>query len=95
MVCSEKELGLSDDHTGILLLDPEAPVGTPLLDVLGDTVLEVELTPNLARVNCVLGLAREVAALTGWSVLNVRMRAFRARRKAAQLASHLRDELEP
>lgn len=39
--------------------------------------------------------ASEVAALTGWSVLNVRMRAFRARRKASQLASHLRDELEP
>ena len=38
--------------------------------------------------------ASEVAALTGWSVLNVRMRAFRARRKASQLASHLRDELE-
>jgi phenylalanyl-tRNA synthetase beta chain len=65
MVCSEKELGLSDDHTGIVLLDPEAPVGTPLPDVLGDTVFEIELTPNLARVNCVLGLAREIAALTG------------------------------
>jgi phenylalanyl-tRNA synthetase beta chain len=65
MVCSEKELGLSDDHTGILLLDPQAPVGTPLPDVLGDTVFEIELTPNLARVNCVLGLAREIAALTG------------------------------
>ena len=39
--------------------------------------------------------ASEVAALTGLSALNVRMRAFRARRKANQLASHLRDELEP
>jgi phenylalanyl-tRNA synthetase beta chain len=65
MVCSEKELGLSDDHTGVLILDPQAPVGRPLQDVLGDTVLEVELTPNLARANCILGLAREVAALTG------------------------------
>jgi phenylalanyl-tRNA synthetase beta chain len=65
MVCSEKELGLSDDHTGVILLDPTAPVGRPLQDVLGDTVLEVELTPNLAYANCVIGLAREVAALTG------------------------------
>ena len=65
MVCSEKELGLSHEHTGVLILDPQAPVGRPLQDVLGDTVLEVELTPNLARVNCLLGLAREVAALTG------------------------------
>src|SRR2546422_411712 len=72
MVCSEKELGLSDDHTGVLILDPTAPVGRPLQEVLGDTVLEVELTPNLAYANCVIGLAREVAALTGQ-----RLRAWR------------------
>jgi phenylalanyl-tRNA synthetase beta chain len=65
MVCSEKELGLSDDHTGVIILDPTAPVGRPLQDVLGDTVLDVELTPNLAYANCIIGLAREVAALTG------------------------------
>jgi phenylalanyl-tRNA synthetase beta chain len=65
MVCSEKELGLSDDHTGVIMLDSTAPVGRPLQDVLGDTVLEVELTPNLAYANCIIGLAREVAALTG------------------------------
>jgi phenylalanyl-tRNA synthetase beta chain len=65
MVCSEKELGLSDDHTGVIILDPTAPVGRPLQDVLGDTVLDVELTPNLAYANCIVGLAREVAALTG------------------------------
>src|SRR6185295_5925253 len=72
MVCSEKELGLSDDQTGVIILDPTAPVGRPLHDVLGDTVLEVELTPNLAYANCVIGLAREVAALTGQ-----RLRAWR------------------
>ena len=65
MVCSEKELGLSDDHTGVIILDPDLPVGQPLKDALGDTVLDVELTPNLARANCIVGLAREVAALTG------------------------------
>jgi phenylalanyl-tRNA synthetase beta chain len=65
IVCSEKELGLSDDHTGVMILDPTVPVGRPLQDVLGDTVLEVELTPNLAYANCIIGLAREVAALTG------------------------------
>jgi phenylalanyl-tRNA synthetase beta chain len=53
----------------VLILDADAPVGQPLQDVLGDTVLEIELTPNLARVNCILGLAREVAALTGQRVL--------------------------
>jgi phenylalanyl-tRNA synthetase beta chain len=65
MVCSEKELGLSDDHSGVIILEPTAPVGRPLQDVLGDTVLDIELTPNLAYANSVVGLAREVAALTG------------------------------
>jgi phenylalanyl-tRNA synthetase beta chain len=64
MVCSEKELGLSDEHEGILLLeDPNMPPGTPLQDVLGDVVLEVEFTPNLARCFSILGVAREIAAL--------------------------------
>ena len=70
MICSEKELGLSDDHEGILILDPMAPVGQPLQDYLGDAVLEVELTPNLARAHCIVGMAREVAALTGQSLLS-------------------------
>jgi phenylalanyl-tRNA synthetase beta chain len=64
MVCSEKELGLSDEHEGIMTLPPDAPVGAPLREYLGDTVLELEITPNLAHVFSVLGVAREVAALT-------------------------------
>ncbi len=65
MVCSDKELGLSDEHDGIILMhdDPGFAPGTPLQDVLGDVVLEVELTPNLARTFSILGIAREVAAL--------------------------------
>ena len=65
MVCSEKELGLSDEHTGILILPENAPVGTPLADYLGDVVLDLDLTPNLARCFSITGVAREVAALTG------------------------------
>ncbi|MCZ6873912.1 MAG: phenylalanine--tRNA ligase subunit beta [bacterium] len=68
MVCSEKELGLSDEHTGVLILDPQAPVGQPLQDVLGDTVLDIDLTPNLARASCIIGMAREIAALTNQSL---------------------------
>jgi phenylalanyl-tRNA synthetase beta chain len=64
MVCSEKELGLSDEHTGILLLDEDAPVGTPVVDYMGDIVLDFDLTPNLARCFSIIGIAREVAALT-------------------------------
>ncbi len=65
MVCSEKELGISEDHEGIMILENDAPVGVPLQDYLGDTVLELDLTPNLARCFSIVGVAREVAALTG------------------------------
>ena len=65
MVCSALELGLGDDHEGILVLDPDAPLGAPLIDHLGDTVLDIEVTPNRPDCMSVLGVAREAAALTG------------------------------
>ncbi len=68
MLCSEKELGISDNHEGILILDPDAPVGAPLVDVLGTAVLDIDLTPNVARCASMIGVAREVAALTGRQV---------------------------
>lgn len=63
MACSEKELGLSGEHEGIILLPVNAPVGMSLADYMGDAVLEMDLTPNLARDLNVIGVAREVAAL--------------------------------
>jgi phenylalanyl-tRNA synthetase beta chain len=68
MVCSEKELGISDSHEGIMVLPPEAPMGSPLADFLSDTVLDLEVTPNRPDLLSVIGVAREVAALTGKSV---------------------------
>ena len=68
MVCSEKELGLGEAHEGILVLSPEAPVGAPLSEVLGDTVFDFDLTPNRPDLFSMLGIAREVAALTGQKV---------------------------
>ncbi len=65
MVCSEKELDLSDEHTGIIILPDDAPVGMPLQDYLGDTVLNIEINPNIARCLSIVGVAREIAALTG------------------------------
>lgn len=65
MVCSEKELGISEEHEGIILLDDDAPVGMPLADYMGDVVLTVKINPNMARNASILGIAREVAALTG------------------------------
>jgi phenylalanyl-tRNA synthetase beta chain len=65
MVCSEKELGISDSHEGIMVLPSEAPLGTPLADFLGETVFDLEVTPNRPDLLSVIGVAREVAALTG------------------------------
>ncbi len=65
MACSEKELGISDEHEGIILLDQDAPTGMPLADYLGDAVLDIAITPNIARAANILGVAREVAAITG------------------------------
>ena len=65
MVCSARELGLGDDHEGILILDAAAPVGTPLQEYLGDTILELDLKPNRSDCLAMLNVAREVAALTG------------------------------
>jgi phenylalanyl-tRNA synthetase beta chain len=63
MVLSEKELGLGEDHDGILLLDGALPVGAPLSEALGETVLLLELQPNRPDCLGVVGIAREVSAL--------------------------------
>ncbi len=71
MACSEKELGISDEHEGIILLDADAPAaGTPLADYLGDIVLDIAITPNMARIASIHGVAREIAALTGAELRN-------------------------
>ncbi|WP_442592294.1 phenylalanine--tRNA ligase subunit beta [Parapusillimonas sp. JC17] len=67
MLCSARELGLSQDHAGLLVLGDDAPVGASLRDALDldDTVFELKLTPNRADCLSILGVAREVSALTG------------------------------
>ncbi len=65
MICSEKELGISDDHEGVIILDEDAPVGVPLAEYMGDAVLDITIIPNIARAASILGVAREIAALTG------------------------------
>ncbi len=64
MVCSVKELGLGDEHDGILVLPEDAPVGVPLAEYMPDDVLDIEVTPNRGDCLSVLGIAREVAAIT-------------------------------
>jgi phenylalanyl-tRNA synthetase beta chain len=65
MVCSDKELGISEEHEGIIFLGDDAKAGMPLADYMGDAVFNVAITPNIARDANIYGVAREVAALTG------------------------------
>lgn len=64
MLCSAAELGLSDDHSGILVLDADAALGAPVVEALGraDVVFELEITPNRPDCMGMVGVAREVAA---------------------------------
>jgi len=67
MLCSARELGISDEGGGLLELPADAPVGRDLRDYLqlDDVLLELKMTPNRADCLSILGLAREVAALMG------------------------------
>jgi phenylalanyl-tRNA synthetase beta chain len=67
MLCSARELKLSDDHGGLLELDAAAPVGQDVREVLrlDDAIFTLKLTPNLAHALSVYGVARELSALTG------------------------------
>jgi phenylalanyl-tRNA synthetase beta chain len=67
MLCSARELQLSDDHGGLLELAPDAPIGRDIREhlQLDDTLLTLKLTPNLAHCLSVYGVARELSALTG------------------------------
>jgi phenylalanyl-tRNA synthetase beta chain len=70
MLCSARELGLSEDHAGLLELPPDAPVGQDVREFLAldDTLFTIKLTPNRSDCLSVAGIAREVAALTGLPV---------------------------
>ncbi len=67
MLCSERDLGLSEDHRGLMVLDPDQAVGRELAEALNleTQVLEVSITPNRGDALSILGMAREVAALLG------------------------------
>ena len=66
MCMSDYELGIADESEGIIILDDsDPPPGTPLQDVLSEIVVELDILPNMARCLSMIGIAREVAALTG------------------------------
>jgi len=64
MVCSEKELGISERHEGIMVFPEEAPIGMPLNEYLGNVIFDFDITPNRPDCLSVVGIAREIAALT-------------------------------
>jgi phenylalanyl-tRNA synthetase beta chain len=94
MLCSAEELGLPGDGDGILILAADAAIGAPLIAHLGieDVVLEIAVTPNRGDCLSILGIARELAALSG-----ARLRRHRARLRergeatAAQIAVRIDD----
>ncbi len=65
MLCSGDELRLTGDGDGILILPADAPLGVPLVDLYGDVILDIDVKPNRGDALSILGLAREVAAITG------------------------------
>ncbi|NTV12087.1 MAG: phenylalanine--tRNA ligase subunit beta, partial [Zoogloea sp.] len=67
MLCSARELGISEESEGLLVLPADAPVGSSIRDYLGldDTLYTIKLTPNRADCLSLAGVAREVAAITG------------------------------
>ena len=67
MICSERELGLGEDASGIMVLDSNLQLGTPLAEALelDDVIFDIGITPNRADCLSVIGIAREVAALFG------------------------------
>ena len=70
MLCSPIELGLGEEASGLLILSPDAKVGTPIADLFpADTILDVEITPNRGDLLSHFGLAREIAALTNKEIV--------------------------
>jgi phenylalanyl-tRNA synthetase beta chain len=69
MLCSPQELGMSSDVEGLLILPEDAPVGVPFAQFLGragsDVIYDLEITPNRPDLNSLIGIAREISAITG------------------------------
>jgi phenylalanyl-tRNA synthetase, beta subunit, non-spirochete bacterial len=65
MLCSPRELGMGNDHGGIYILDPDTELGQPLVNLVGDAVLDFSIKAHRGDLHSIIGIAREVAALTG------------------------------
>src|SRR2546425_479756 len=85
MLCSARELGLGNDHAGIYILDPQVEVGQRLVDVLGEVVFDFAIKAHRGDLTSIIGIAREVTALTGEQLRIPQPRLFEQGRPAAEL----------
>lgn len=90
MLCSGDELGLTADGDGILILAAGTPLGVPLADLYGDVILDIDVKPNRGDGLSMLGLAREIAAITGGAV---RLPSFDVVESGAAVTQHLTVEV--
>lgn len=97
MACSEKELGISDEHEGVIIMDEDAFTGQPLVNYMGDAVMELDILTNMIRNASLLGVAREIAAFTGQSLKKpTRNLPMNGKEIAGQASIHITDpELNP
>jgi phenylalanyl-tRNA synthetase beta chain len=91
MLCSGDELGMTTDAEGILILEPGTPIGAALTELYGDDVLDVDVKPNRGDALSILGLAREVAAVTGGAL---REPSFEVAEAGAPVTDHLSVEVQ-
>lgn len=93
MICSERELGISQDHSGIMVLEDDVPVGKPLAEHLGynDYILTFELTPNRADSMSAIGIARDMAALAS---TKVRKPEFNLRESSQMTSDYIKVSIE-
>jgi len=93
MICSERELGLSDDHAGIMVLDPEARVGTSIAEQLDldDYIMDFELTPNRPDSTSAIGIARDLQALAD---IKMKKPEFELREAKEKASDYIKVEIE-
>ncbi|HOP06898.1 MAG TPA: phenylalanine--tRNA ligase subunit beta [candidate division Zixibacteria bacterium] len=96
MICSERELGLSDDHRGIMVLGEDAIPGTPLVDYLDfdDFQLTFELTPNRPDSMSAIGIARDLAVLAKTTLIKPEINLEESDEKASDYISVEIDDIE-
>ncbi|MFZ5979247.1 MAG: phenylalanine--tRNA ligase subunit beta, partial [Candidatus Zixiibacteriota bacterium] len=93
MICSERELGISDEHSGIMVLESEAKIGTPVAQLLDleDYIMTFELTPNRPDSTSAIGIARDLQALAG---IRMKKPEFKLKESKEKASDYIKVEIE-